>query len=267
MKDFAPIELILDDDEVQTCAVRKFPAPYLIEPAPLGVNSFRTRIHFEGADPLYSTLAFDDVVALFEDDVVAPPPPDSGDVVTLLSNPGVWHSVAGAGDAVDAVKSVDLPIPRPPAGRVFTGIRVRGRVFHGGWVPGGNIYNVVWIALNRKNHDLFLYPNILRSGKVILRYGFADADDKPKFMEPFVCKPDQWYDFECIHEFGGRVTFEIAGVDGDALVEGISDLPSDWSFEEGDVLSMDNGFTGKNPKEPRMEGWIWSDMTVELLLS
>jgi hypothetical protein len=156
----------------------------------------------------------------------------------------------------------------PEAGS-YRSMRVRMKVFHGGWKePSAGLHNVFWVARDR-NFNMFGYPNFKGPGAntLFFRHGVGIvAPQKPKVEVPFAAQPGATYTFDYLYNpAGGTLDLKVFNSAG-SLVAQLGDRPNvnRLTFANGEKLVLDFGFTGNNPNEPSTIGWRYSDLIVEL---
>jgi hypothetical protein len=156
----------------------------------------------------------------------------------------------------------------PPPGS-YSKLRLRLKVFHGGWQsPSSGLHSVFWLVRNR-NFDMYGYSNWKGPGQntVLFRHGFNQtATQKAKIETGVQVNPGETYSIDFVFDPVNRILeqkiFNAAG----AQIHQLSDRPNvnRVNIEPGDTIVLDFGFTGDNPNEPPTRGWRYSDLTLEV---
>lgn len=177
--------------------------------------------------------------------------------------PGVVHVPRPS----NRVKRVTFPVPADD----YRVVRARVDVTVGPWAPGNSsgLHNIFWLARNR-NFDLIGYVNVWgpNTNAALVRHGFnVPQEDKTRFVRPLTLQPGSTYEFDYIYDTERDFTELVVRQGSTELLRMGGGPPNVGrvSIRPGDLVHMDFGFTGANPKEPPTLGWVYQNLRVELI--
>ena len=175
---------------------------------------------------------------------------------------GVVHAPTNTANAVKRVTFTPVP-------GTYTKIRLTMDVTVGNWsaIDPTAIHMIFWLVKDR-NFNMFGFASLRGPGgdQAVLRHGIGlTHPQKFRIIEPLTAQSGKTYRFDYTYDTKTSLV-ELVISEGGAVVQRLTGAPNvnSFTFNTGENIVIDMGFSGANPAEGPSFGWVYRDLHVEL---